>query len=123
MLVIREREEIPMRTTISKRSRNLSIEWTNRPVTVWNPSGTKSWLGFKLPETSRERYGLAGCEREYSEARKLNSGNDWASALYVDGKCILTYDGQEGFPMGMGTLLSWLRDGITFEVTTEEEAR
>jgi hypothetical protein len=119
-----------METTISARSRNLGIGWTNRPKQFYNSQGG-SWLGFATPEKPCAQGGLRTIEEELSQARKLNNGNDWAAALFIGGRrithvrwgCSETMSGFYWVEFKgireIQQLLNILREGCAFEVRTE----
>ena len=74
--------------TISSKSRNLSVGWTNSVKQQYNKQG-RGYLTVKTPTAPREQGGLRTCEAEFQHACTINSGNYWNSALFVGGKRVI----------------------------------
>ena len=79
----------PVTTTITARSRNLGISWSNEPERVWNADRSNSWLSIRTPEPPKAcNLGVAGVLREAAEIARKNSGNEYSLALWVGGQRI-----------------------------------
>ena len=72
--------------TINARSRNLGYGWTNSVVQDGNHLRIASET-----ITPFAQGGPATVCREISDAYRLNSGNDWAGALFVAGRRVVRY--------------------------------
>lgn len=70
--------------TITRRSQNLGIGWSNTPVQERTASG-----GSRLrisDVTAPDVVGtLEDVAAEYDRARRINSGNDWRAVFFVGG--------------------------------------
>ncbi len=77
-----------METTISAKSRNLGLGWSNRPVQQWNNSQTESFLVIAPPEAPKAEGGLRTVEMELGWARKVNDSNDWTARLFVANRLV-----------------------------------
>lgn len=116
-----------MERTISSRSRNLGLGWTNRPVQTYNSRGQSAGLGFNAPRRPSAVGGPRAVEQELHDATKLNSGNDWTAAFFVAGEPVNAWTvggGDEWWVLNrrdeIHMLLSFLREGIAVRVRTEE---
>lgn len=73
---------------ISSRNRNLGYGWTNDVV----QDGDHLRIAHEnIPCMAQG--GIATVLRERDDARRINSGNDWAEALFVGGKRITAWYG------------------------------
>ena len=109
-----------MDTTISSRSRNLGLGWSNTPAR----NG-----GIAVASAPDVTGGLRSIEAEWQRARQLNSTNDWSASLFVGGRRVvawwtLVYDGND-YEMGwassvnINSILADLRDRSEVRVRTE----
>ena len=72
------------REIISKKSRNLGYGWTNNVV--------QGDAGLRIATEQIKcdaQGGPATVQREIADARRINSGNDWAGALFVGGRRVV----------------------------------
>lgn len=73
--------------TITARSRNLGISWSNEPERVWNADCSSSWLSIRTPEPPKAcNLDIAGVLREAADIARKHSGNEYSLALWVGGK-------------------------------------
>lgn len=82
--------------TITRRSRNISYGWTNQPVRVRTEDGN-GYLAIAGPECPPWRGTIRQAIGERTQARKLNSGNSWAGAFFVDGRRVVTENTESAF--------------------------
>lgn len=112
--------------TLTSRSRNLGLGWSNMP-------GRQSLeiVPLSTPDASG---GLRAIESELARAQRLNSGNFWSARLFVAGALIASRwgvywagdDYREGWVRvssrdEIATVLTELREGLAVRVRTEED--
>ena len=73
--------------TISARSRNLGLGWSNDVERVFNQRGESS-LRVAAPTAPAATGGLRTVVKELAHAGRANSGNDWSARLFVGGQCV-----------------------------------
>lgn len=118
---------------ISKRSRNLGFEWSNKPEQRHNSRGD-GYLIVPAPATCAQRSGLRGVLAEIDRAVKLNRSNDWSGRLFVAGEPIVavwleTWNEETGKPWSgwveadRNFIISEIADGRSVRVRTEEASQ
>ena len=75
--------------TITPANRDLSFGWDNKPVRRYAPHGSGS-LGFDAPAAPKTQGGLSVLRRQMAECRRINSGNHYSKAFFVDGKRVVS---------------------------------
>ena len=73
--------------TISARSRNLGLGWSNDVERVFNQRGESS-RRVAAPTAPAVTGGPRAVETELSRAAQINAGNDWSARLFVGGKVV-----------------------------------
>lgn len=98
--------------TITTRARGLGYGWTNQPrqVRMFRNGREISYLAIEEP-TESVRGGLRTVERERDHALRINSGNDWREAFYVNGHRVI-----DDY---LGCTLATLREHGSVKVTIE----
>lgn len=129
--------------TISSKSRNLGLGWSNGVERIFNQRGESS-LRIAAPTAPAATGGLRTIVKELAHAGRANSGNDWSARLFVGGQTVdavwdhhfeitgqknvidgqgrervdpvQTYRGQTWMRCAVGDLIDRLRAGETLRV-------
>ena len=105
--------------SITTRSNNVGIGWTNQPEQV-RTSGGGGFLRVRDVSAPRVVGTPKQALAELEVARRLNSGNDWRYAFFVDGQRVRGVAGIPADVLSVTEALRTLRPGDTLELETEE---
>ena len=75
--------------TITPANRDLSFGWDNKPVRCYASNGS-DFLGFDAPTAPKTQGGLSVLRRQMADCRRINSGNHYSKAFFVDGKRVVS---------------------------------
>ena len=103
--------------TISNRSRNLGYGWTNS--VVQGGGGHLRIASEEIRPCAQGGPATIHCER--ANARRINSGNDWAGAMFVGGRRVvgIAEPGSESDRVDVGLIMAWLADGLEIDLVVE----
>lgn len=102
----------PDYATVSARSRNLAVTWTNSVEQCYSTNG-HGYLQVKTPAAPTEWGGLRSCDAEYRRGQRINSGGvSWRSALWVGRRRVIgLQSGQLLYALAVPVLLGAIAEG------------
>src|SRR5256885_2248071 len=74
--------------TITPRSRNLGLGWSNTPYQTYNDRGQSTGLGIREPNSPDSTGGLKSVETELRRAARINGSAYWQARLFVGGQLV-----------------------------------